>query len=105
MVKFSIALARVQVKRIRQFGHFWVNFDQMVILVDMSKVIEAFAKRLNELRKYHKLSLRKLAGEIGVSDNAIRRWELQLRIPNIEVLVLLANYFGVTTDYLVGLED
>lgn len=77
----------------------------MVILIDMSKVIEEFAKRLNELRKENNLSLRKLASEIGVSDNAIRRWEMKLRIPNIEVLVLLANYFGVSTDYLVGLED
>lgn len=67
--------------------------------------MEEFAKRLNELRKENNLSLRKLASEIGVSDNAIRRWEMKLRIPNIEVLVLLANYFGVSTDYLVGLED
>lgn len=77
----------------------------MVIIICMNNVMEIFAKRLKELRKEKKLSITELAKELGLSYNAIRRWELQMQIPNIEFLVLLANYFCVSTDYLVGLED
>ena len=67
--------------------------------------MKIFAERLKELRKEKNVSLKVLAREIGVSDIAISRWENELRVPNIENLVLLAKYFGVSTDYLVGLED
>ena len=77
----------------------------MVIIICMNNVMGIFAKRLKELRIEKKLSITELAKELGLSYNAIRRWELQMQIPNIEFLVLLANYFCVSTDYLVGLED
>lgn len=64
-----------------------------------------FAERLKELRKEKGVSLKLLASEIGVSDIAISRWENKQRVPNIESLVALAKYFGVSCDYLVGLED
>lgn len=67
--------------------------------------MDKFAKRLKELRKENNLSLSQLAKAIGVSGIAISRWENQLRIPNIESLIALAKYFGVTTDYLLGLVD
>ena len=67
--------------------------------------MKIFAERLKDLRIEKGLSLKQLGKEIGVSDIAISRWETEQRIPNIESLVAIAKYFGVTTDYLVGLED
>lgn len=67
--------------------------------------MKIFAERLKELRKEKSISLKALAKEIGVSDIAISRWENQLRIPNIENLKSIAEYFGVSADYLLGLED
>lgn len=67
--------------------------------------MEKFAKRLKELREEKRLSLKDLAKAINVSDVAIGRWEKQTRIPNIESLILLAQYFNVTTDYMLGLVD
>lgn len=67
--------------------------------------MKVFAERLKELRLERGLSLKQLAKEIKVTDIAISRWERQLRLPNIENLTNLAKFFGVTTDYLVGLED
>lgn len=64
-----------------------------------------FAERLKELREERNLTLKKLAKEIGVTDIAISRWENNLRVPNIDNLYLLAKYFGVSADYLIGLED
>lgn len=67
--------------------------------------MDAFAKRLKELRIEKGLSLEQLAKEINVSDVAIGRWERKLRIPNIEVLIALAQFFNVSADYLLGLTD
>ena len=78
----------------RPFGY---NFDM--------KEVGIFAERLKDLRIDKGLSLMQLSKEIGVSDITISRWENQLRIPNIESLILLAKYFNVTADYLLGLED
>ena len=71
----------------------------------MNKVIEIFAERLKELREDNKVSLKTLANAIGVTDIAISRWENLKRVPNIEVLSAIADYFNVTTDFLLGKKD
>ena len=77
----------------------------MVIIIGMNNVMEIFAKRLKELRKEKKLSITQLAKELNLSYNAIRRWELKMQIPNIEMLDLIAKYFNETPNYLLGYED
>ena len=77
----------------------------MFIIIYMSKVIEVFAKRLKELRIDKGLSITDLAKELGLSYNAIRRWELKMQIPNIDMLVLVAKFFNETPNYLLGFED
>ena len=68
----------------------------------MNKV---FSERLKELRIEKNLSIKKLSNETLLSSSAICRWEnMQADIRSYE-LVVLAKYFGVTTDYLLGLED
>lgn len=64
-----------------------------------------FAERLKELREENQLSQRTLAKELGVSQAAIARWENNLQTPNIDIAIIVAKYFNVTTDYLLGLED
>lgn len=64
-----------------------------------------FAERLKELREDKNLSPKQLGRQIGVSDVAIYRWESKQRTPNIDVLILLAQFFNVSSDYLLGLED
>ena len=64
-----------------------------------------FAKRLKELRKENNLSVTQLAKDLGLSYNAIRRWENEIQIPNIEMLALIAKYFNETPNYLLGFED
>ena len=77
----------------------------LYIIFSMKNVIEIFAERLSELRKESNLSLMQLGKDLGVSDTALSRWERGVQIPNIETLVIIAKYFNVSTDYLVGLED
>ena len=64
-----------------------------------------FAEKLKELRLDAGLSQRDLAKALNVSQPAIARWEATLQIPNIEVVVAVAKYFDVSTDYLLGLEE
>ncbi|MBQ4542449.1 MAG: helix-turn-helix transcriptional regulator [Clostridia bacterium] len=73
--------------------------------MNKKKVTEVFAERLKELREDNKVSLKKLGEAIGVSDIAISRWENLKRIPNIEVLSAIADYFAVSTDFLLGKKD
>lgn len=66
---------------------------------------EMFAERLKELRLEKELGQERLAEELGVSHGTISLWENNLREPKMSNLILLAQYFDVTIDYLVGLED
>ena len=64
-----------------------------------------FAERLKSLRQEKGLTLEQLAKEINMSYAAISRWESKQRIPNIEALIVIAKYFNVSADYLLGLTD
>ena len=67
--------------------------------------MKIFAERLKELRIDKNLSNRTLGDAIGVSGSTISRWENELFEPNISELKSLAKFFGVSADYLIGLED
>jgi len=64
-----------------------------------------FAERLKELREEKQLSQAQLAAATGLSHTAIVYWENGRRVPNANAVVILAVYFGVTTDYLLGVEE
>lgn len=64
-----------------------------------------FATRLRELRTDKGLSMKGLAREINATDGAVSNWENDVNEPKISYLIRLAKFFGVTTDYLLGLED
>ena len=61
-----------------------------------------FAERLRELMKEQGLNQVKLAEKIGVKQNTISAWLLKKKEPCIFSLWLVADYFGVTVDYLIG---
>ena len=61
-----------------------------------------FPVRLRELReKQHKSRLR-VSQLCGLPDGAIRKYERGEASPNIDSLVAIADYFHVSTDYLLG---
>ncbi len=66
--------------------------------------MEKFSERLKELRQERGLSIQGLAKEVQISSSALCRWEnCQADIRGSQ-LVILAKYFGVTIDFLMGLE-
>jgi len=74
----------------------------MVYNVTKEETMANFGSRLSELRKNKNLTMKDLANEIGVSRTTISRYENDSRQPSKEVLEVLADYFEVTTDYLLG---
>lgn len=59
---------------------------------------------IKELRLNRKLTTDDVASSIGVSGSAYRNYERGERSPSFEILVKLADFYGVTTDYLLGRE-
>ena len=59
---------------------------------------------IKELRLNRKLTTDDVANSIGVSGSAYRNYERGERSPSFEILVKLADFYGVTTDYLLGRE-
>ena len=64
-----------------------------------------FAERLKELRQEKGLSIQALARNVGIGSSSISRWEnCQADVKGYQ-LVILAKFFSVTIDYLMGLEN
>lgn len=61
--------------------------------------------RLKELRQQKNISQLKLSMDLNMSQNTISRYETGERKPGISELILLADYFDVSIDYLVGRTD
>ena len=58
--------------------------------------------RIRELRKQAKLSQEMMAEKIGVSRQAITKWETGLGVPDLENLVAIADLFKLSLDELMG---
>lgn len=62
-----------------------------------------FKIRLKELRESKGMTQRDFAAEFGVSKGTVGMWESGAREPRtIDEINRIANYFGVSTDYLLG---
>ena len=61
--------------------------------------------RVKELRKLHGYSQVKLAKELSVHQTAISQWETGRTSPDMEVAAEMAQLFGVSLEYLLGISD
>lgn len=67
----------------------------------MNDIKEIIAKNIVELRLENGITQLELAKELNYSDKAVSKWEHADAMPDITVLVKIADLFGVTLDYLV----
>ena len=67
--------------------------------------MDKFRKRLKLLREEKQLSALALSKKLNVSHSTLLRWESGEITPSIEHLYNIALYFGVSADYLIGLEE
>lgn len=64
-----------------------------------------FVQRLKQLRAEKDISQSALANIMGVSQQAIAKWETDKATPDPDALSKLADYFSVSVDYLLGRTD
>ncbi|MBB5356687.1 transcriptional regulator with XRE-family HTH domain [Anoxybacillus mongoliensis] len=64
-----------------------------------------FGKRLRFLRKRRNLTQKDLADRFNVGESTIGMYERDEREPSFEFVKQLADFFNVTTDYLLGRTD
>ncbi len=63
-----------------------------------------FGQKLKTLRKEKGLTQVQLARRIGVTKSVVSAYETSSRYPSYDVLIKFASIFGVSTDYLLGVE-
>lgn len=66
---------------------------------------QVFGTRVKDLREKAGLSMEQLATKLGVSKSRVNMWENSGTIPRGDVLIQLANFFKVSTDFLLGNDD
>ncbi len=64
-----------------------------------------YGERLKLLRTERKVQQKELAEYLGISIRGYQFYESETNEPSISVLTALANFYGVTIDYLVGRTD
>lgn len=67
--------------------------------------MKIFAQRLKSLRKEIGLSQEALAKKLNIDKSTIAKYETEKISPSIEMLIIFAKFFKVSTDYLLGLEE
>ena len=61
-------------------------------------------KKIKELRKAQDVTQEKLADYLNISYQAVSKWENGLALPDLSLIPALSNFFGVTSDYLLGIK-
>ncbi|MDE6355842.1 MAG: helix-turn-helix domain-containing protein [Clostridia bacterium] len=61
--------------------------------------------KLKTLRKENNLSQKQLAQALGTTNSSICDWECGRTEPDIEMLIKISKFFGISVDYLLGLKD
>ena len=74
----------------------------MTTTVDRSLLNEIVGSRIAELRKKRGLTQKQLAASFNINSNTLAHYEQGVTLPSADMLVLLADYFNVNVDYLLG---
>ena len=60
---------------------------------------------IKKLRTAHNLNQVQLAGKLNISKQTVSNWENNNILPSIEMLVKISQFFMVSTDYLLELDQ
>jgi transcriptional regulator with XRE-family HTH domain len=64
-----------------------------------------FGQRIKQLREESHLHQTQLAEPFSVKCSTISKWEGEVAVPDTAVVIKFANYFNVSTDFLLGVEN
>ena len=83
----------------------------MLVVLSISPIgyievsIMPYYKRIRELREDHDLTQREIAAELGMPQPQYFRYEQGYRDVPTDILLHLADFYNVTTDYILGRSD
>ena len=63
------------------------------------------SENIKRLRQAKGLNQVELAKRLGVTKQCVSNWENDNVVPSIEMLIKIADFFNVTTDYILGRND
>ena len=66
---------------------------------------ETFGQRFSRLRKAKGFTQDDIANKVNVSSQAVSKWENDINMPDVGILLNLGDILGVTTDELLGKEN
>lgn len=69
------------------------------------KDINLFIKRLSELIAESGKTQNTISEELGVTKQRLSKWKTGYSEPSLDDIIAIAYYFGVSSDYLLGMED
>ena len=64
-----------------------------------------FGVKIKDLRKEKNLTQKELAQALSITVSTLSHWECGYQEPNFDDLIMIADYFEVSVDYLLGRED
>jgi len=64
-----------------------------------------YFRRIYELREDNDITQKSIAEYLGMQPNVYRRYEKGIRAIPVEAVIKLADYYRVSTDYLLGRTD
>lgn len=71
-------------------------------MITEENVKSGFSQRLSQLRREREITQLKLACDLNYSDKAVSKWERGESVPDVCTVMRLAEYFGVSVDYILG---
>ena len=71
----------------------------------MSKELFSLSDKIKLLRENSGLTQAGIARQLGISRSGVNAWEMGLSVPSTQYIVELAKTFGVSTDFLLGINN
>lgn len=72
---------------------------------DKAEKLSKFAQVLSRLRKERGISQKKAASDLGISQALLSHYEKGIRECGLDFVIRCSEYYGVTTDYLLGISE
>ncbi|MBR6563388.1 MAG: helix-turn-helix transcriptional regulator [Clostridia bacterium] len=63
------------------------------------------ADKIKILREQQKMTQTALAKRLGITRSGVNAWEMGISVPSTQYIVALATIFGVSTDFLLGVDS
>ncbi len=81
------------------------KFDKLIAKQEKVEKLSKFAEILSQLRKERGISQKKAANDLGISQALLSHYEKGIRECGLDFVIKCSEYYGVTTDYLLGVSS